>query len=155
MSKCVVCLNEFQEHDILKLLPKCNHVFHLDCVDIWFQSNANCPLCRSAISGRNRYQFDRIVAPNSTPQDPQPLSIVESEEDFVVIELNRQQERSGSSRNLVQSNRTHSSKNLGCMVDTALGIDQEFVCQKNSSPSTYCGPCTRFSEEEIEEDDVV
>ncbi|KAL2508299.1 Anthranilate synthase alpha subunit 2 [Forsythia ovata] len=81
-------------------------------VDIWLQSNANCPLCRSAISGRNRYQLDRIVAPNSSPQDPLPFSIVGSEEDFVVIELNRQQEISGSSRNLVQSNRTHSSRKV-------------------------------------------
>ncbi|KAL2552207.1 hypothetical protein Fot_05826 [Forsythia ovata] len=24
---------------------------------------------------------------------------------------------------------------------------------QNSSPSTYCGPCTKFSDEEIEEDD--
>ncbi|KAL2508268.1 RING-H2 finger protein ATL1 [Forsythia ovata] len=81
-----------------------------DCVDIWLQSNANCPLCRYAISGRNRYQLNRIVAPNSSPQDPLPFSIVGSEEDFVVIELNRQQEISGLSRNLVQSNRTHSSR---------------------------------------------
>ncbi|XP_022872981.1 RING-H2 finger protein ATL1-like [Olea europaea var. sylvestris] len=109
-SKCVVCLNEFQEHDILKLLPKCNHVFHLDCVDIWLQSNANCPLCRSAISGRNRYRLDRIIAPNSSPQDPQPLSIAGSEEDFVVIELSRHQERGGSSRNLDPSSTTHSSR---------------------------------------------
>ncbi|KAL2495293.1 Plastid terpene synthase [Forsythia ovata] len=28
------------------------------------------------------------------------------------------------------------------------------IAMENSSPSTYCGPCTRFSEEEIEEGDI-
>lgn len=70
LSKCVVCLNKFQHHDMLRLLPKCNHAFHLDCIDVWLMTNSNCPLCRSAISGRNRYRLDSIVAPNSSPQDP-------------------------------------------------------------------------------------
>lgn len=84
---CVVCLNEFQEHDMLKILPNCSHAFHLDCIDIWLQSNANCPLCRSSISGTNRCPVDNIVAPSSSPQDSQLLSNMGSDEDFVVIEL--------------------------------------------------------------------
>ena len=31
---CVVCLNEFQEHDMLRVLPNCSHAFHLVCFDI-------------------------------------------------------------------------------------------------------------------------
>ncbi|KAK9281226.1 hypothetical protein L1049_004121 [Liquidambar formosana] len=86
---CVVCLNEFQEQDTLRVLPNCSHAFHLDCIDIWLQSNANCPLCRSSISGTTRYPIDQIIAPSSSPQDPQPFtgSIMGSDEDFVVIEL--------------------------------------------------------------------
>ncbi|KAL8548009.1 hypothetical protein ACS0TY_007343 [Phlomoides rotata] len=79
LSKCVVCLNEFQDLDMLRLLPKCNHAFHLDCIDVWLLTNSNCPLCRSAISGRNRYRPDRIVAPNSSPQDPQQLQVTDVE----------------------------------------------------------------------------
>ncbi|KAG8389220.1 hypothetical protein BUALT_Bualt02G0206200 [Buddleja alternifolia] len=117
LSKCVVCLNEFQEHDMLRVLPKCSHSFHLDCIDVWLQNNSNCPLCRSTISGRNRYRVERIMAPNSSPQDPQPLfgSIIGGDEDFVVIELSgedgsdNQQEIGGSSRFLIHS-RSHSSR---------------------------------------------
>ncbi|KAF3320247.1 RING-H2 finger protein ATL16-like protein [Carex littledalei] len=48
--ECAVCINEFQEGEIIRLLPNCFHVFHLDCIDVWLQSNANCPLCRSPIT---------------------------------------------------------------------------------------------------------
>ncbi|XP_073158626.1 RING-H2 finger protein ATL16-like [Henckelia pumila] len=116
---CVVCLTEFQEHELLRVLPKCNHAFHLDCIDLWLQNCSNCPLCRSAISGRNRFRPHKIWAPNSSPQDPHPM--VGSEEDFAVIELSggdgngglasRQQERVNLSRFLAQP-RSHSSRKL-------------------------------------------
>ncbi|MCE3216825.1 hypothetical protein HAX54_008306 [Datura stramonium] len=121
--RCVVCLNEFKEDEMLRLLPKCSHAFHLDCIDIWLQNNANCPLCRTSISGTtNKHPLDMIVAPNSSPQDPHiPLlrrgSILGSDADFVVIELSGElgrvaQNRSNSiSRELLQSqSRSHSSR---------------------------------------------
>ncbi|KAF5738923.1 RING/U-box superfamily protein [Tripterygium wilfordii] len=86
---CVVCLAEFQEQDMLRVLPSCSHAFHLACIDIWLQSNGNCPLCRTSISGTSRNPVDHIIAPSSSPQDSQPLteSLMGGDEDFVVIEL--------------------------------------------------------------------
>ncbi|KDP26545.1 hypothetical protein JCGZ_17703 [Jatropha curcas] len=92
---CVVCLNEFREQDMLRVLPNCSHSFHLDCIDIWLQSNSNCPLCRTSISGTNsRYPIDQIIAPSSSPQGSQPYtdSLMGGDEDFVVIELSREEE---------------------------------------------------------------
>ncbi|XP_073138347.1 RING-H2 finger protein ATL16-like [Henckelia pumila] len=71
-AKCAVCLNDFQENDLLRLLPRCAHAFHLDCIDVWLQKNSNCPLCRSTISGKNRHRIEKIIAPNSSPQDSEP-----------------------------------------------------------------------------------
>lgn len=48
-SECAVCLSEFEEEESLRLLPKCNHAFHLPCIDKWLQSHSNCPLCRANI----------------------------------------------------------------------------------------------------------
>ncbi|KAG6466571.1 hypothetical protein ZIOFF_075659 [Zingiber officinale] len=48
-AECAVCLSEFQEQERIKLLPNCRHFFHIDCIDTWLQSNANCPLCRGSI----------------------------------------------------------------------------------------------------------
>ncbi|KAK3420104.1 hypothetical protein EUGRSUZ_G00895 [Eucalyptus grandis] len=48
-TECSVCLSEFQEDETLRLLPKCNHAFHVPCIDTWLRSHTNCPLCRAPI----------------------------------------------------------------------------------------------------------
>ncbi|KAG4999503.1 hypothetical protein GYH30_020487 [Glycine max] len=48
-TECSVCLSEFQEDESLRLLPKCNHAFHLPCIDTWLRSHTNCPMCRAPI----------------------------------------------------------------------------------------------------------
>lgn len=130
---CVVCLNEFQVHDTLRVLPNCSHAFHLDCIDIWLQSNANCPLCRTSISGTIRCPIDHIIAPSSSPQasDDQLFSnsLMGSDEDFVVIELGeeedhvlfpqRQQERNDSGEVLVQTKGLQSPRKVEHKVGKA------------------------------------
>ncbi|KAK9691863.1 hypothetical protein RND81_09G225000 [Saponaria officinalis] len=46
-EECGVCLGAFLEKELLRMLPKCGHVFHSDCVDPWLRSHATCPLCRA------------------------------------------------------------------------------------------------------------
>lgn len=52
-TECSVCLSEFQEDEDLRLLPKCNHSFHMICIDTWLKSHSNCPLCRANIVSKN------------------------------------------------------------------------------------------------------
>ncbi|CAL9068249.1 unnamed protein product, partial [Musa banksii] len=47
--ECSVCLAEFKQAERGRLLPRCNHRFHADCIDTWLQSHSTCPICRSAI----------------------------------------------------------------------------------------------------------
>lgn len=46
-TECSVCLSEFQENEKLRLLPKCSHAFHVQCIDAWLRTHSNCPLCRA------------------------------------------------------------------------------------------------------------
>ncbi|KAJ7945992.1 RING-H2 finger protein [Quillaja saponaria] len=46
---CAVCLLEFEDGDYVRTLPVCWHAFHVDCIDVWLRSHANCPLCRAGI----------------------------------------------------------------------------------------------------------
>ncbi|KAH9292062.1 hypothetical protein KI387_042752, partial [Taxus chinensis] len=47
--RCAVCLCEFEENDKARMLPGCNHSFHVDCIDMWFYSHSSCPLCRASV----------------------------------------------------------------------------------------------------------
>lgn len=46
---CAVCLSEFEAEDKLRLLPKCSHAFHMECIDTWLLSHSTCPLCRASL----------------------------------------------------------------------------------------------------------
>ncbi|XP_055814831.1 RING-H2 finger protein ATL54-like [Solanum dulcamara] len=48
-TECSVCLSEFQEDETLRILPMCNHAFHIPCIDTWLRSHTNCPMCRAGI----------------------------------------------------------------------------------------------------------
>ncbi|CAL5392404.1 unnamed protein product [Camellia sinensis] len=98
-SECSVCLNDFQEEEKVRAIPNCGHVFHVDCIDVWLQSNVNCPLCRTSISTSTTLD-NQIVAPSSSPQIPDPNTgnnnnhRLGSDEDYVVIELRGERENS-------------------------------------------------------------
>ncbi|CAL5204600.1 unnamed protein product [Lathyrus oleraceus] len=46
---CAVCLCKFESSQVLRLLPKCKHAFHVECVDTWLDAHSTCPLCRSRV----------------------------------------------------------------------------------------------------------
>ncbi|RZS18247.1 hypothetical protein BHM03_00050483 [Ensete ventricosum] len=46
---CAVCLTEFENGEKGRLLPGCNHKFHVACIDMWFASHSTCPICRSIV----------------------------------------------------------------------------------------------------------
>ncbi|GLJ39553.1 hypothetical protein SUGI_0808170 [Cryptomeria japonica] len=48
-SECAVCLTDFEDHEMLRLLPKCRHAFHPECIDTWLCTNTTCPLCRTCL----------------------------------------------------------------------------------------------------------
>ncbi|XP_056859889.1 RING-H2 finger protein ATL13-like isoform X2 [Raphanus sativus] len=75
---CAVCLSEFETEDKLRLLPKCSHAFHMDCIDTWLLSHSTCPLCRSS-----------LLSDLSPRQDPRPsfLLVLESASDHSSREI--------------------------------------------------------------------
>ncbi|KAI6693052.1 hypothetical protein NL676_020762 [Syzygium grande] len=48
-SCCSICLSDYKETDVLRMLPGCGHYFHLKCVDEWLRSNPSCPCCRNSL----------------------------------------------------------------------------------------------------------
>ncbi|GAV92006.1 zf-RING_2 domain-containing protein [Cephalotus follicularis] len=45
-AQCSICLAKYQEKDILRIMPRCGHNFHLTCIDVWLRKQSTCPVCR-------------------------------------------------------------------------------------------------------------
>ncbi|XP_028552518.1 E3 ubiquitin-protein ligase ATL6-like [Dendrobium catenatum] len=61
--ECAVCLCEFVDDDLLRLLPICSHVFHRNCIDVWLDSHVTCPVCRSNLAANPIPETDHASIP--------------------------------------------------------------------------------------------
>ncbi|PWA90410.1 RING/U-box superfamily protein [Artemisia annua] len=48
-TECSVCLDEIEAEQPVRVVPGCNHGFHLECADTWFVKNPACPVCRNKL----------------------------------------------------------------------------------------------------------
>ncbi|GAB4832967.1 hypothetical protein Ancab_006988 [Ancistrocladus abbreviatus] len=48
-ADCAVCLDEIESEQPVRLLPGCNHGFHLECADTWLSKQSVCPVCRTKL----------------------------------------------------------------------------------------------------------
>ncbi|XP_066348283.1 E3 ubiquitin-protein ligase Os04g0590900-like [Miscanthus floridulus] len=77
-ADCSVCLGEFQDGELVRLLPKCAHAFHVPCIDTWLRAHVNCPICRSdvldpavtAASASGGGGSESVESSSSPPADP-------------------------------------------------------------------------------------
>lgn len=49
VASCTICLSEFVDGELIKLLPNCYHGFHVRCIDMWLVSHLSCPMCRNPL----------------------------------------------------------------------------------------------------------
>lgn len=64
-TTCSICLCEYVEEEMLRMMPECKHYFHVYCLDAWLKLNGSCPVCRNS----------PLPTPQSTPSST-PLSEV-------------------------------------------------------------------------------
>lgn len=69
---CAVCLLEFEDNEYVRTLPVCSHAFHVDCIDVWLKSHANCPLCRAGIFAAES-PFTPLMAARIRPSLDDPV----------------------------------------------------------------------------------
>lgn len=48
-NDCAVCLENIESEQQVRLVPGCNHGFHLECADMWLLKHPFCPVCRSKL----------------------------------------------------------------------------------------------------------
>ena len=42
---CVICQDDIENNNIIRKI-KCNHEFHINCIDTWLCENKKCPVCK-------------------------------------------------------------------------------------------------------------
>ncbi|XP_043722156.1 E3 ubiquitin-protein ligase ATL42-like [Telopea speciosissima] len=94
--ECAVCLSKFEDTEILRLVPKCKHAFHIDCVDRWLESHSSCPLCRHQVdpSDLTIFTYSNSLRISRNPSD---LTDDPNLELFVRREQNNDNNQVGSS----------------------------------------------------------
>ncbi|KAK3194142.1 hypothetical protein Dsin_025452 [Dipteronia sinensis] len=81
LLECAVCLSEFEENEKGRVLPKCNHAFHVDCIDMWFQTHSNCPLCRAPVQPATSVQPPVLVSVEEAVSVTEPAGSGSERED--------------------------------------------------------------------------
>lgn len=70
--ECSVCLGTIVEDAMVRVLPNCKHMFHVECIDMWLGSNTTCPICRTVAEPRvppegSEVQVQVQVQPSAPP----------------------------------------------------------------------------------------
>ncbi|KAI5647299.1 hypothetical protein M9H77_33304 [Catharanthus roseus] len=58
-AQCAICLGEYQEKEVLRIMPKCGHSFHLSCIDVWLRKQSTCPVCRLSVQDSIQAKYVR------------------------------------------------------------------------------------------------
>ena len=71
--ECAVCLSEFEDGELGRVLPKCAHRFHVECIDTWLRSRSSCPVCRAPVRpGSTVYVGGSVSSSDSRPISGNP-----------------------------------------------------------------------------------
>jgi hypothetical protein len=62
-TTCSICIDDFEAGERIRLLPKCRHAFHTDCIMPWLTERQGCcPLCKTAVLDGDEEDSDTAVA---------------------------------------------------------------------------------------------
>ncbi|CAL9755289.1 unnamed protein product [Musa acuminata subsp. burmannicoides] len=96
--ECAVCISKFDGDEVLRLLPKCKHAFHIDCVDRWLEGHSSCPLCRCKVTAVDVARFAYSTSSRFLFASGRHETSGRELELFVERERNHDAEHRGSSR---------------------------------------------------------
>lgn len=94
--ECAVCLSEFEDHETLRLLPTCNHVFHPVCIDTWLRSRVTCPVCRAKLAPETNRVVDDSLHSSESSNDPTQENSgtqLDEQQDHVVVNVEETESR--------------------------------------------------------------
>ncbi|KAI4350819.1 hypothetical protein L6164_005233 [Bauhinia variegata] len=119
--ECAVCLSKFEDVEILRMLPKCKHAFHINCIDHWLEKHSSCPLCRRRVNPDDQTIFANSNSMRLLTNQPEL-----GEESNIELFVEREEEHHGSSRFSIGSSFRKIEKGIK---------EEEFPIQKEAQDS--------------------
>ncbi|XP_044472819.1 RING-H2 finger protein ATL74-like [Mangifera indica] len=87
-TECPICLGEFVDGEKVRVLPKCNHGFHVRCIDTWLMSHSSCPNCRNSLLESTTTTTASSASPPPETRGPAAAAAPQAEDNRVVVVVN-------------------------------------------------------------------
>ncbi|CAI2364822.1 unnamed protein product [Moneuplotes crassus] len=87
-TQCVICIEDFkvEDNEKVRIMPECNHVFHSECIEQWFNNRSNdellCPLCN--IKVLTKYELKEKLEKERIQKEKEKAEQLKNSESFVV-----------------------------------------------------------------------
>jgi hypothetical protein len=138
--ECSVCLSEVVQGEKLRVLPQCNHRFHIDCIDMWFQSHSTCPLCRIALATPSTTPSSTLVVQveqeSPAPAFPTNVLVWGNHNQVISSTTTLEQNISSSSSSNIHNNNTRDVDGNGML---RIDIPGDCDCDATASSSSPLG----------------
>ncbi|CAB9530932.1 region, transmembrane domain- and RING domain-containing protein 1 [Seminavis robusta] len=77
-STCSICIDDFEQGEKLRMLPRCRHMFHTECILPWLTERQGCcPLCKVEVIEQEPREQQTLV---QTTHDHDPTETFQNEE---------------------------------------------------------------------------
>lgn len=134
--ECAVCLSELVEGEKTRILPKCSHGFHVECIDMWFHSHSSCPICRNPVSEQTVISVENLLGNRQTQEESStdsgdsqdfPTNILFWGDESEVSTLTSQLEEANSHHQapVLTSELASSSSHTNLVIDIPTQIDSD------------------------------
>lgn len=154
--ECAICLSEFLDDDLLRLLTVCCHVYHQECIDLWLGSHKTCPVCRQKLDPPENPPEKPAFFHSSTHNSDVPMQQIDENEpisDAFSVDIKEDNERRMEEQNegkLEKFSRSHSTghsivRNRG-EEDRFTLILPDHVKVKFARGHNWTGSCTIFGD---------
>lgn len=131
--ECVVCLSVMEEGEVGRVLPRCKHVFHVECVDVWLRSHSTCPICRALVIEKEEAVEEAVVV--DVVEEEATVGNEELGGINEVIEGNVSSESSASASSSLSSSSCSSSMSSSSSSSSSFSCSLKRMASKSRSES--------------------
>ncbi|CAI9101692.1 OLC1v1039074C1 [Oldenlandia corymbosa var. corymbosa] len=95
-TQCTICLGDYEDKEVLRIMPKCGHSFHLTCIDVWLRKQSTCPVCRLSVEESLETKYVQPVMRRTQSFDTPEVSVDQSQHSQVfLLPTNQRSEEHG------------------------------------------------------------